>query len=182
MHCSAFAKRAKYSLFNLRNLAPQAPCCCNGGRSGYLHASYLCCIAIPMLHYNLVVTYEFENSCMDATMKAIGVAQVPVTGFNGSPQKWALLSQLEASRGAALVSSPAGMGPLWGLWCIAACVSTYFCPTAPSNKQCRRKWLKKPCFQQNLRLSCIIQRVMRCTYCNYICFVDSSAQWSHGML
>lgn len=67
--CSAFAKRAKYSLVNLRNLAPQAPCCCNGGRSGYLHAAYW-----------------FENSCMDATMKAIGVAQVPVAGFNGSPQ------------------------------------------------------------------------------------------------
>lgn len=45
-------------------------------------------------------------------MKAVGVAQVPVAGFNGSPQKWALPSQLEASRGAALVSSPASSGPL----------------------------------------------------------------------
>lgn len=57
-----------------------------------------------------------------------------------------------------------------------------FCSTAPSNKECRRKWLKKPCFQQSLRLSCIIQRVMRCTYCNYACFVEGSAQGSHGML
>lgn len=59
MHCSAFAKRVKYSLLSLRNLAPQAPCRYNGG---YFHAAYLCCIAVPMLHCNLVVTYEFENS------------------------------------------------------------------------------------------------------------------------
>lgn len=50
-------------------------------------------------------------------------------------------------------------------------------------REYRRNWLEKPCFQQNLRLPCVIQRVMRCTYCNYVCFVEEgSAQGSQGML
>lgn len=46
--------------------------------------------------------------------------------------------------------------------------------TTPSNGACRRSWKEKLCFQQNLNLPPIFQRVTSCTYHNYVYSLEGS--------
>lgn len=46
--------------------------------------------------------------------------------------------------------------------------------TTPSNGERRRSWKEKLCFQQNLNLPPIFQRVTSCTYHNYVYCLEGS--------
>ena len=73
---------------------------------------------------------------------------------------------------------------------LSARPSAHNCPhpdllraTARSNRECRRNQKEKLCFQKNLNLSPVFQRVMRCTYHNYVYSLEGSMNATdHGYL
>lgn len=66
-----------------------------------------------------------------------------------------------------------------GLWCITAHIATYSNLHLLEQRECKKSWKEKLCFQQNLSFLRVFQRVMQDTYCNCVCFMERSIKSAH---